>query len=409
MRILFFSNWLPPIRSGSAYYTSSLAQALIRQGHEVMVVTLDWGPGDAPSRDLSFPIKVLPVVRLPQCRLFFNLKRVGVSTTPLNFKRLKKIMAEFRPDMVHHVNHIFESIFMSGMAARALKIPVVGSITTPIQHQNPLAQALMECTDRWSVGWFGVRKWDAIISLDRTVHDYVGKAYGKKVQEKSYVVPFGVRLEMQALYEQSVQKSPVPQILMAGHIHPFRNPVQLVRAMPLILKEIPNARLILAGRVDLKDPVKAAQALGLNERNLQFLGETPHDKMVELMKTSHLFASWVTGPYKSLGTAPMEAMLCRTPVMNDIPEDLFGEGKLKNGENFICVNSLDPQSIAQAAIKVLKEEALQKKIGEGGRRFVLDHLSWESIANGVLKVYESVLQGKPSRKELRLPEPLKSL
>lgn len=391
MRVLFFSNWLPPIRSGSAYYTSSLAQALMRQGHEVLAVTLDWGPEDASSADLPFPIKSLPVIRLPPSRLFFNLKRVGIATTPGNLRRFKAILADFRPDVVHHVNHIFESIFLSGMAARAFKIPLVGSITTPIQHQNPLLQAVMEFADRWSVGWFGVRKWDAVISLDRTVHDYVGRVYGKKVQEKSRVIPFGVRLESEALYQRPAAKSSVPQILMAGHIHPFRNPVQLVRAMPLILKEIPNARLVLAGRVDLKEPVKAAQALGLKEQNVLFLGETRHEEIVGLMRTSHLFASWVTGPHKSLGTAPLEAMLCRTPVMNDIPEDLFGEGKLKSGENFICVNSLDPQSIAQEAIKILKDESLRQRIGEGGRRFVLEHLSWESIANGVLKAYESVL------------------
>ncbi len=260
MRILLFSNWLPPLRSGSAYYTSSLAQALQRQGHEVLAVTLDWGPDNQPAPDLPFPFKMLPVIKLPQSKLFYNLKLVGISTMPANVKRLKEIFAEFRPDVVHHVNHIFESIFLSGISARAMKIPIVGSITTPIQHQNPVMQFLMEWGDRLTVGWLGAAKWNAIVSLDRTVHDYVGKAYGKKAQKKSAVVPFGVRLESQELYEKRPQKSSVPQILMAGHIHPFRNPVQLVKAMPLILKQIPNARLVLAGRVDLKEPVKAAES-----------------------------------------------------------------------------------------------------------------------------------------------------
>ncbi len=168
----------------------------------------------------------------------------------------------------------------------------------------------------------------------------------------------------------------------------------------MVLKQVPTARLLLAGRVDLQEPVKAARELGLTEDQVRFLGPTPHDAVVELMKASHAYASYVTGPYPGLGTAPMEAMLCGVPVLNDLPENLFGEGRLKNGENIVLVNSRDPNSIAAALIRLLRDEGLRHRIGAGGRRFVLEHLNWEGIAGQMEQFYERVCsQWRNAREE----------
>jgi glycosyltransferase involved in cell wall biosynthesis len=395
MRVLFLSNWFPPVVSGSSFYTSSLAQALAARGHEIAVVTLDWGPEFTPPTDLGFPIHRLPVTRLPKLALFYNLRLMGLANTPANRRRLHAIVGEFRPDVIHLVNHIFDTTFLAGRVARAAGIPLVGSITTPIQHENPFRQRLMGLADRLSVGQFGVKRWDGVVCLDRTVYDYVASQYGPGAARRSAVIPFAVRMESMAQYEdRSRPRSTRPQVLFIGHIHPFRNPVKLVQAIALVARKVPDVRLVLAGRVDLQEPVETARALGLGADQVQFLGETPHEQVVELMKTSHVFASWATGPYKGLGTAPMEAMLCETPVINDLPEDLFGEGKLRNDENIVIVDSRDPQDIAGAIVRLLTDEAHWRRIGTGGRRFVLEELRWESIAAEVERFYGRVLDRK---------------
>jgi glycosyltransferase involved in cell wall biosynthesis len=391
MRIALLSNWFPPITSGSSYYTSSLARALATRGHEVMVVTLDWGPEYEPPKDLGFPVHRLPTFKVPKLSVFYNLQLMGFAFTPGNVRRLKSLLGQHRAQILHHVNHIFDTNFLSTRAAHAYGIPVVGSITTPIQHQNPLKHRALALADRMTVGRFGVCRWDGVVCLDQMVREYVTRQYGESVRQRSVVIPFGVRWESMSQYESVPASRPErPQILMVGHVHPFRNPVQLVRAMPLVLKEVPKARLVLAGRVDLQEPVEAARELGLTEDQVRFLGPTPHNAVVELMKTSHVYASYVTGPYPGLGTAPMEAMLCRVPVLNDLPEDLFGEGKLKNGENIVLVNSRDPNSIAAALIRLLKNEDLRQRIGFAGRKFVLEHLSWEGISAQMEQFYEHI-------------------
>jgi glycosyltransferase involved in cell wall biosynthesis len=392
MRVLILSNWFPPVVSGSSFYSNSLAHSLAARGHKVIVVTLDWGPEFTPHGDLTFPVYRLPVTKIPKLPLFYNLELMGFAFTPANSRRLKLLIEQHRPQIIHHVNHIFDTNFLSTSVARSMDVPVVGTITTPIQHQSPWRQRIMALADRLTVGAFGVKRWDGIVSLDHVMHDeYVGKLYGLEAKARSVVIPYGVRIDSTASYDERPPRSERPQVLMVGHIHPFRNPIQLVRAMPYVLKEVPDARLILAGRIDLQEPVQVARELSLSSDQVQFLGETPHKEVVRLLQTSHVFASWVTGPYAGLGTAPMEAMLCETPVINDLPENLFGEGTLKNDHNIVLVNSRDPRSIADATIRLIKDPKLRQRIGAGGRRFVLDHLSWDSITTKMEHFYENII------------------
>lgn len=407
LRILFISNWFPPVVSGSSFYAKSLAESLRSRGHEVEVVTLDWGEEYAPDPGLPFPVVRLPVLRIPRLPLFYYLRLMGFAFTPQNVKRLKHLIVQYRPDILHQVNHIFDTSFLTAHVAKSLGIPLVGSITTPIQHQNPWVQKLYHLADAWLIGKWGVGNWDGVVSLDRTVHDYVGRVYGPEVQKRSVVIPFGVRLEMIQRYGAPPPPRPPsrPQILMAGHMHPFRNPTQLIRAMKYVLAEVPDARLILAGRGDLEEPRKSAREMGFTEEQVKFLGETPHLETIELMKTSQVFVTWVTGPYRSLGTAPLEAMLCGVPVVSDLPEDLFGEGRLQNGANIILVNSKDPRSVAQNLIRLLKDEGLRERVGSRGREFVSSFLSWDEIAKEMEQFYARLItQKKGTRLEVGDPD-----
>ncbi len=398
MRILLISNWFPPMVSGSSFYAESLALALRARGHEVIGVTLDWREDSLPEEAAPFPLYRLPVIKFSRFSFLYNLKLMGFAFTPGNYRRLKLLIRENQPDLIHYVNHIFDTNLLTTAVARSVQIPVVGSITTPIQHPNVWVQGILTLLDRMTVGWFGVSRWNGIVSLDQTVHNYVGQVYGRKAQNRSRVIPFGVRLDSIRQYDNaSSERNGRPQILMVGHIHAFRNPSQLIRAMKTVLKEVPEARLVLAGRLDLKEPGRVARELGLTQDQVEFRGETGHEETLKLMKDSHVFATWVTGPFPSLGTAPMEAMLCETPVVSDIPEDLFGPGKLKNGKNIVLVNSKDVKAIADTLIRLLKDEALRREIGKRGRQFVLENLSWDRIAEAMEGFYEEILNKGVSR------------
>src|SRR5262249_16088446 len=132
---------------------------------------------------------------------------------------------------------------------------------------------------------------------DRGFSEYVARQSGSATASRSAVIPFAVRVESMAQYERRSQpRSDRPQILFVGHIHPFRNPVNLIRALALVAREIPDVRLVLAGRVDLQEPVAVARELGLTAEQVEFLGARPPEQGVELMQSSHGVESWTEGP-----------------------------------------------------------------------------------------------------------------
>src|SRR5438132_513410 len=108
-----------------------------------MVVTLDWGPKYARPDSQPFPVRRLPVLKLPKLSLFYNLELMGLGFTPGNRARLLSLLRDHRAEILHHVNHIFDTTFLSVSAARIAGIPVVGSITTPVQKRSRWRQALM--------------------------------------------------------------------------------------------------------------------------------------------------------------------------------------------------------------------------------------------------------------------------
>jgi len=394
LKILLVSNWFPPISSGSSFYCLSLAKALIELGFKVRVVTIDWG--FSPDQDglLPFPVYRLPVMRIPRLPIFYNIELIGRTFTTGNQRRIAEIIQDFKPDILHHVNHIFDMVYLTNWASCKYHIPVVGSITTIVQHENPLIQAVMSAADKLALGIPGVQRWDGIINLDKNAQDYVNRVYGRHNRQRSEIIPFSIPLKNNTVYENHTRRTVRPQILYAGHIHPFRNPTKLVEAMPLILKEFPDAQLTMVGREFLSEPKDTARKLGLKEDQIRFLGEISHEDLIELYKQTHLFAAWMTGRFKSLGTAPMEAMLCEVPVVTDIPQDLFGESHFNDGENIILVDSLNPNSIAEGILRLLRNKELQETVGRNGREYIQQNLSWTAIAARVADFYYKVLNQK---------------
>jgi len=392
MRILLVSHWFPPVVSGSSYYAGSLALALTEAGHEVRVITVDWGKGTTPAEDHPFRVYLVPAIKMPSVRIFYHMDLMGFCFTPPNRRRIRAIIDDYRPDIIHHVNHIFDSTFLSTGAARAKSIPIVGSITTPVQNQRRWRQNIMSFFDRAILGRFGVRRWDGIVNLDSVVTGYVERLYGPEAASRSRVIPFGIPKSSMELYQDTcVERTGPPRIVFIGHIHAFRNPSTLIAAMHRILEEVPDARLDLVGRVGLQEPVQLAGRLGLNEDSVRFRGPLPHEEVVEIMRSAHVFVGWVTGPYPALGTAPREAMLCGTPVVSDIPRDLLGDEVLIPDENIVLVDSSNSLQVGAAVISLLNDESKRRRIGRAGRGLVLEKLSWESIAAAMVEFYGEIL------------------
>jgi len=60
----------------------------------------------------------------------------------------------------------------------------------------------------------------------------------------------------------------------------------------------------------------------------------------------------------------------------------------------VLVDSSNPPDVAAALVRLLKDESHARRVAAGGRHFVLEQLSWDSIAAQIERFYERVLDHK---------------
>ena len=90
--------------------------------------------------------------------------------------------------------------------------------------------------------------------------------------------------------------------------------------------------------------------------------------------------------YESFGIAVIEAMAGGTPVIASNVGPL--REIIVNGENGILIPKKDPNALRYAIDKFIRDGALRKRIGEEGRRTVLERFSLKDAIKGIEKVYD---------------------
>ena len=85
----------------------------------------------------------------------------------------------------------------------------------------------------------------------------------------------------------------------------------------------------------------------------------------------------------------LEALSCETPV---VASDVGGIGDvIKNGVNGFLVPPNDPEKLADAIRKLLKDKDLREKYGANGRQLIKEHYSWDNITKQLITIYKTLL------------------
>jgi glycosyltransferase involved in cell wall biosynthesis len=87
-------------------------------------------------------------------------------------------------------------------------------------------------------------------------------------------------------------------------------------------------------------------------------------------------------------------MACGVPVVattgGALPE-VVG----RDGETALLVPPNDPGALAAAIGRLLDDPELRSRLGQAGRRRVMDRFTWQVTAKGTAECYEAVLAGRP--------------
>jgi phosphatidylinositol alpha-mannosyltransferase len=198
------------------------------------------------------------------------------------------------------------------------------------------------------------------------------------------VVPNGINVER---FGEHMEPFPwatpgTPRILFVGRYNEARKGFKyLLRAMPLIQQQFPNARLLVVGPGDRErwdDTIDRYQI-----RNIDFLGEVSDDSLPHFYSSCDVFCA--PSIYReSFGIVLLEAMASMKPV---VASDIPGYASvLTHNKDGLLVQPRDSSAIALAVVRLLADAELRNRLVQTGQK-TADHYSWPRVAQRVLDVY----------------------
>jgi len=197
--------------------------------------------------------------------------------------------------------------------------------------------------------------------------------------------------------QQIRQKYDIPpdwnMVLFIGRLTWVKGGRNLLQAMPLILQEYPNTKLVILGKGEEQvDIVETAERLKV-QANVVYR----FDFVSEKERILHYAAADLCvfpSTYEPFGIVSLEAMAMEKPIVVGargivgFKEQIINSGPDQNG---VHINGEDPADIAWGIKETLKNPEKAKNWGENGRKRVLEYFTWRKVAEETGKIYESLI------------------
>ena len=387
MKILMLTWEYPPrIVGGIARVVHDLSKRLIKDGHEVTVIT--YKEGNVPYFEDDKGVKVYRVDNY-----MINPNNFIDWIMQLNFNLLAKaneiIDKEGKFDVIHAHD------WLVAYAAKSLKnsydIPIVATIHATEAGRN---SGIHDETQRYinDTEWMLTYEANEVIVNSNYMKCELQRNFGLPF-EKINVIPNGVNLTMYSGidkdydFRRNYASDNEKIILYAGRLVYEKGVQHLVAAMPKILQNYNDAKLIIAGKGGMEEDLKAqVEYLGLGDK-VYFTGYMDHKSLCKLYKCADIAVFPST--YEPFGIVALEAMLAGNPI---VVSDIGGLNEIVehkvNGMKSYAGNS---NSIADSILTLLFDHKLGIEISKNAKARVKELYNWTKIAQDTHFSYQKAI------------------
>ncbi|MEO0096026.1 MAG: glycosyltransferase family 4 protein [candidate division WOR-3 bacterium] len=180
-----------------------------------------------------------------------------------------------------------------------------------------------------------------------------------------------------------------PKILFVGRFEPRKGLKYLLMAFPEVVKEFPEAKLIVVGEGFLEHYYRRYIEEHIKD-NVIFVGFVKPEELPRYYSSCDIYCSPATGA-ESFGIVLLEAMASGKPIVaSDIPGY---RTILSDGVEGVLFEPMNPEALAEKIIYLLKKPDLMKKFGNAGREKSKKY-DWKIVAKQVLDFYTEVCHSK---------------
>jgi phosphatidylinositol alpha-1,6-mannosyltransferase len=169
-------------------------------------------------------------------------------------------------------------------------------------------------------------------------------------------------------------------IVSVGRLVHRKGQDKLIEAFPTIVREIPNAHLLIVGEGPYRTHLeKLVERLSLKE-NVTFVGRIFYDDLPSYLSASDVFVMPSRSRFfglevEGLGIVYLEASACAIPVVAGISGG--APDAVQEGITGLCVDGTNAAQIAEAVIHICSDSKRAAKMGLAGRNWVIEHWRWE--------------------------------
>jgi 1,4-alpha-glucan branching enzyme len=328
----------------------------------------------------------LPCFNFPPRYFWFQLQ---------NFPKLLKLLKEY--SIVHAVNPIASTLF--AYFAIAKQKPFI------MTHHDHQLEALKVFVNSPLSEWTLSNMSDSLISyplndflikkcLERSNHiivpgfytlNYMKRVYKNLDFEKVSVIYNGINFEK--IPDNSVMEDDF-LVIYYGQLIVRKGILYLIRAIAILIKDIPEIRLKIFGKGPLIKKIRTMVRKSRLDGAVKIGGHIAYSKLLREIKKAKVVAlpsCHEVGPY----IAALEAMACRKPlVVFDFPFNREFIFHMKNG---ILAKPYDAKDLAKKIGLLFLDKNLRNKIGQEAYQYVKKRHNWNNLVDNYIKIYENCL------------------
>jgi glycosyltransferase involved in cell wall biosynthesis len=411
MRIGFFVWEYPPaLVGGLGTYAEYITREFVSMGNDVTVFTLN--PGNLKTREIVKGVEVHRPLIADASNVFpmfvvDDLKKWGTNIRMFNDIFIYNILSasKFINSMLKKEGLSYDVVCVHDWLSSVSGLMVKNETRTPVVfhvHSTEWGRAGGPGSEVVShLEWATSQKVDKIVTVSHAMQeDLVRHGWPKS---KITVIWNGVDPEcydpknckaedVLAIRKKYGIKPEEKMILFLGRLTWVKGVTNLVQAMPMVLEEYPNTKLVILGKGEQQnDVIDAASRLGISEKVLCRFEFVPEKERI-----LHYAAADICifpSVYEPFGIVSLEAMSMGKPIIVGAQGVVgFREQVIPFGpdQNGVHVNGGSPADIAWGIKETLCDADRAKKWGQNGRKRVLQYFTWREAAKQTLQAYEAL-------------------
>lgn len=365
MRIAFISSY-PPVECGIATYAKYLTDELRKEkrGNEIYVVSHYGGRGD----------KVFASFDYDDRDLYIKAFNTVMRFTP----DIVHIQHEFGLYGIHEGVNVLPLIQLLKMNG----IPVVVTLHTVYKDWNRYQKYITGNIIKYA---------DNTIIHEPFQEDILKESFPDiELKDKIEIMPHGVRrVERIANAKKLLEVDPEDKvILIIGYFRPSKNLDMIVDMFPQILEQVPNARLIVAGKTRMNEyldyrnyffeKINNSPAI---DRILELRGQFPQDVFDRILSAADV----VPLPYEINSQSGIFAHCLAFGVPTVCSDNPSMRRILNENEGGVIADT--KQDFVEKIVKILKDEDLTESMRKNISKYVYDTCSWKLIADKTMDIY----------------------